>query len=340
MLGLVPPIAAFFALPLDVRHVTLASGQLAAAVGALGLDTLLSAAFWWCVAGIAVTGAFNLAVSFFLAFRVAAALARHPPRRRKPDPRRLPRAASGTSRCRSCCRRATPVALRRLTMRMPLWTLIVPLVSLPLAGAALVWPPGAVAGRGLRDRPLRLGARLGASRRGRGAPRRRALRHADPRGLGDRDRGRADRLDDARRRQRQVGAAARHDLLGDHDHLQRRRRPVRDRRRPQAPRAELSPRRRDLGAGRADRPGDAVAGAAGVHDHRARAGDVLDLAARLRRGRLARPVGGVRVRADGAPPRLLPAARPTPATNPRTRRRLRSAWPGRASACSSSRCSR
>ena len=41
MLGLVPPIAAFFALPLDVRHVTLASGQLAAAVGALGLGTLL-----------------------------------------------------------------------------------------------------------------------------------------------------------------------------------------------------------------------------------------------------------------------------------------------------------
>jgi site-specific recombinase len=71
MLGLVPPIAAFFALPLDVRHVTLASGQLAAAVGALGLGTLLSAAFWWCVAGIAATGAFNLAVSFFLAFRVA-----------------------------------------------------------------------------------------------------------------------------------------------------------------------------------------------------------------------------------------------------------------------------
>ena len=29
-------------------------------------------------------------------------------------------------------------------MRMPLWTLIVPLVSLPLAAAALVWPPGAV----------------------------------------------------------------------------------------------------------------------------------------------------------------------------------------------------
>ena len=76
----------------------------------------------------------------------------------------------------------------------------------------------------------------------------------------------------------------------------------------QAPRAELPPRRRDLRPGGADRHGDAVAGAAGVHDQRARAGLLLDLAARLRRGRLAGPVGGVRVRADGAPPRLLPAA--------------------------------
>jgi Ca2+:H+ antiporter len=30
-----------------------------------------------------------------------------------------------------------------MTLRMPLWTLIVPVVSLPLAAAALVWPPGA-----------------------------------------------------------------------------------------------------------------------------------------------------------------------------------------------------
>ncbi len=71
MLGLAPPIAAFFGLPLEVRHVTLASGQLAAAVGALGLDIVGTAPFWWCVGGIAATGALNLAVSFFLAFRVA-----------------------------------------------------------------------------------------------------------------------------------------------------------------------------------------------------------------------------------------------------------------------------
>ena len=32
---------------------------------------LRHSAFWWCVAGIAATGALNLSVSFFLAFKVA-----------------------------------------------------------------------------------------------------------------------------------------------------------------------------------------------------------------------------------------------------------------------------
>jgi site-specific recombinase len=71
MLGLVPAIAAFMGLPIEVRHVTLASGQLAAALGALGMDLLQQPAFWWCVAGIAVTGLLNLTVSFYLAFKVA-----------------------------------------------------------------------------------------------------------------------------------------------------------------------------------------------------------------------------------------------------------------------------
>lgn len=71
MLGLVPAVASFFALPLEVRHVTLSTGQLAAALGALGWDLLRESAFWWCVAGIVVTGVLNLTVSFVLAFRVA-----------------------------------------------------------------------------------------------------------------------------------------------------------------------------------------------------------------------------------------------------------------------------
>lgn len=71
MLGLVPALLGFFGLPLDVRHVTLASGQLAAALAVQGLAALQSPAFWWCVAAIPVIGALNLGVSFGLAFRVA-----------------------------------------------------------------------------------------------------------------------------------------------------------------------------------------------------------------------------------------------------------------------------
>ena len=71
LLGLVPALASFFGLPLDVRHVTLASGQLGAAAGALGWPLLKEPVFWWCVAGIAGTGVLNLGVSFWLAFKVA-----------------------------------------------------------------------------------------------------------------------------------------------------------------------------------------------------------------------------------------------------------------------------
>jgi site-specific recombinase len=71
MLGLVPTVAAFFALPIEVRHVTLSTGQWMAAAGALGWEVLRQPAFWWCAAGIAVTGVLNLTVSFWLAFKVA-----------------------------------------------------------------------------------------------------------------------------------------------------------------------------------------------------------------------------------------------------------------------------
>jgi site-specific recombinase len=71
MLGLVPALAAFFALPLDVRHVTLSTGQVAAALGSEGWSLFGEPIFWWCVAGIAVTGLLNVTVSFVLAFRLA-----------------------------------------------------------------------------------------------------------------------------------------------------------------------------------------------------------------------------------------------------------------------------
>ena len=71
MLGIVPVVALFFGVPLEVRHVTLSTGQLATALGAEGFGLLRQGAFWWCVAGIAVTGALNVGVSFLLAFKVA-----------------------------------------------------------------------------------------------------------------------------------------------------------------------------------------------------------------------------------------------------------------------------
>jgi site-specific recombinase len=71
LLGLVPAWLGFVGLPLEVRHITLSSGQLGAALGALGTPLLREPDFWWCVAGIAVTGVLNLTVSFGLAFAVA-----------------------------------------------------------------------------------------------------------------------------------------------------------------------------------------------------------------------------------------------------------------------------
>ncbi|HMN92882.1 MAG TPA: site-specific recombinase [Hydrogenophaga sp.] len=71
MLGLVPAFAQFFGLGLDIRHVTLAAGQLAAAGAAIGPDVLVRPDFWWAVAGVAVIGPVNLLVSFYLAFRLA-----------------------------------------------------------------------------------------------------------------------------------------------------------------------------------------------------------------------------------------------------------------------------
>jgi site-specific recombinase len=71
MLGLVPALTGFVGLDLEVRHVTLSTGQLGAALGALGLPALGLAAFWWCVAGIVLTGVLNVVVSFYLAFKLA-----------------------------------------------------------------------------------------------------------------------------------------------------------------------------------------------------------------------------------------------------------------------------
>jgi site-specific recombinase len=71
MLGLVPVLAHFMALPLDVRHVTLSTGQWMAAVMALGDAAWQLPAVWWCLLALPLTGVLNVGVSFLLAWRVA-----------------------------------------------------------------------------------------------------------------------------------------------------------------------------------------------------------------------------------------------------------------------------
>jgi site-specific recombinase len=71
MLGLTPAFATFFGLGLEVRHVTLSTGQLAAACATLGLEVLRLPIFWWCIAGLVVTSVLNVGVSYYLAFRLA-----------------------------------------------------------------------------------------------------------------------------------------------------------------------------------------------------------------------------------------------------------------------------
>ncbi len=71
MLGVIPAFAAFFGLGLEVRHVTLSAGQVAAAVTTLGWASLLTPGLWLALAGLVVVGPINLGVSFYLAFRLA-----------------------------------------------------------------------------------------------------------------------------------------------------------------------------------------------------------------------------------------------------------------------------
>ncbi|WP_404300745.1 site-specific recombinase [Alicycliphilus denitrificans] len=71
MLGLVPAFAAFFGLGLEVRHVTLTTGQIGVAAATLGQQLLHEPAFWWAVALVPLNGALNVGVSFYLAFRLA-----------------------------------------------------------------------------------------------------------------------------------------------------------------------------------------------------------------------------------------------------------------------------
>ena len=71
MLGIIPSVAVFFGLPLDVRHVTLSTGQVTAAFAMLGGEHFWTLSTVWIVIGILGIGLLNLLVSFALALWVA-----------------------------------------------------------------------------------------------------------------------------------------------------------------------------------------------------------------------------------------------------------------------------
>lgn len=71
LLGMTPVIAQFFGLPLDVRHVTLAAGTLAAAASSLGWAVFESPQFWLAALGVVTIGLLNVGVAFGFALTLA-----------------------------------------------------------------------------------------------------------------------------------------------------------------------------------------------------------------------------------------------------------------------------
>jgi hypothetical protein len=206
--------------------------------------------------------------------------------------------------------------------RSPLWP-VVPLLALALVGAALVLPVG-VAFIVVAVPALSARSRGGAPRRGRRPPRRRAVRHAHPRRRGDGDRAVADPLDDARRRPDKSalprdtifsaimiicnGAVGLCLLAGGIKHHEQ---TFRLEGATSALAALIALATLSLVL-----PTFTTSAPARIH-HRA---------ARLRRARVARALGRVRVRPDGAPPRLLPAAGAPPTNRARAAAGNAAAW--------------
>ncbi|WP_413290737.1 site-specific recombinase [Bdellovibrio sp. HCB337] len=70
-LGLIPVFGTFLGLPIDVRHVTLSSGSLAAAVVSLGHNVFSTWDFWFAVFGILICGFLNVSVAFSMSMFIA-----------------------------------------------------------------------------------------------------------------------------------------------------------------------------------------------------------------------------------------------------------------------------
>jgi site-specific recombinase len=71
LLGLTPVIWAFFGVPMEVRHVTLSTGQVAVAAFTLGPSVLTTGPFLLALGGLVVIGVLNVGISFVLALLVA-----------------------------------------------------------------------------------------------------------------------------------------------------------------------------------------------------------------------------------------------------------------------------
>lgn len=71
LLGFLPLLGVMTGFPIDIRHVTIASGQFAASIFTLGSDVVFRPAFWLGLIGVLSVGVINVAVSFGLAMLVA-----------------------------------------------------------------------------------------------------------------------------------------------------------------------------------------------------------------------------------------------------------------------------
>lgn len=71
LLGLVPAFGLMTGLPIDVRHVTLGTGQFAASIFTMGAGVVYTSDFWLAFMGIMLVGVINVGVSFGLAMWVA-----------------------------------------------------------------------------------------------------------------------------------------------------------------------------------------------------------------------------------------------------------------------------
>jgi len=71
LLGMMPVLAAFFGLSLEMRHITLVAGTLVAACASLGWQVLATPEFWLALCGVIAVALLNVGVAFACAMLLA-----------------------------------------------------------------------------------------------------------------------------------------------------------------------------------------------------------------------------------------------------------------------------